>query len=204
MGKLIYTYGVMGSGKTTLVLQMAYNLNKCGRKILVVKPGVDTKAKTQIESRQCGRRDVDIILGPDERLIDQVDVTKVSDIIVDEAQFLTKKQVVELWTISKNTNIRVLCYGLNSDFQGNFFEGSETLFAYSDEKNEIRNSCEICGENAVFNARKVDGKYTLEGETVAIDGEHNTEYVSLCGEHYLEYVKGMDSNIQYVMKKLKS
>lgn len=202
MGKLVYTYGIMGAGKTTLVLQHAYNLSKCGRKILVVKPGSDTKAGEQIESRQCGRRDVDIILLPNDNLVDRVNLSEYNDIIVDESQFLTRKQVIELWVISKKTNINVLCYGLSTNFMAEFFDGSEALFAFADEKNEIKRSCEICGDTAVFNARKVDGKFVLVGDSIAIDGENNTEYVSMCGKHYLELLMSKEKDVQYVIKKL--
>ena len=101
---------------------------------------------------------------------------------------LSKEQINELWFIAHKFNISVICYGLKSNFKGNLFEGSEQLFARADEKHELTVNC-VCGKVAMFNARRVNGKYSASGKEVVIDGVNDeVEYIPLCADHYLEFV----------------
>ena len=109
-------------------------------------------------------------------------------ILVDEAQFLSREQINQLWFIAHKYNISVVCYGLKSNFKGDLFEGSKQLFARSDEKHELTVNC-VCGSPAMFNARRVNGKYSSSGKEVVIDGaDDEIEYIPLCADHYLEFV----------------
>ena len=109
-------------------------------------------------------------------------------ILVDEAQFLTKKQVEELWIIAKKRNIPVICFGLKTNFKSEFFEGSKRLFELSDKFKELETICS-CGIKARFNARKANGKFIKDGLETLIDGtDAKIEYVPLCGKCYLEKV----------------
>ena len=135
----------------------------------------------------------DIVLKPGEDLLEKEHMEKLwsSDhIIVDEAQFLEPEQIERLWAINKRIGIPISCFGLKTNFQSNLFPGSARLFALADEVIELdSNSLCICGEPAKFNARKVNGTFTMEGEEVAIDGEDTRiEYVPLCGACYFEKV----------------
>ena len=110
-------------------------------------------------------------------------------ILIDEAQFLNKNQVFELFKITKLLEIPVMCYGLKSNFKGEFFEGGEALMIYADSLEEIVTICS-CGKKARFNARKVNGDFVTDGEDVLIDGSNESvEYVPLCGECYIKKVK---------------
>lgn len=120
-------------------------------------------------------------------------------VLIDEAQFLTEKQVKELSDITVILDIPVICYGLRTDFLGNLFTGSEALFRYANSLEELTTVC-ICGKKALHNARLVNGKYVKEGSQVAIDEKDNVTYISLCPEHYREFVYGI--NIKEERKKI--
>ena len=123
-------------------------------------------------------------------------------ILIDEAQFLTEKQIEELWMITKKLNVRVIAFGLKINFQGQLFEGSKRLIELADDISEmpIIPLCK-CGEKARFNARTVDGKYTLDGDECVIDGSNqNVNYVPLCGGCYLKDVILPKKNFQYSKK----
>ncbi len=188
MSKLYFRYGAMNCGKTTNLLQVAHNYEERGMRVLLLKPSVDTKANTKVSSRIGIEREVDHLVLPDENLKGYLSLIKdkTECIIVDEAQFLTEKQVDELFVFSKLTSIPVICYGLRADFRSELFPGSKRLFELADNIEELYTICR-CGKKARFNARIVDGKFTLEGSQVAIDGEVN--YESLCGKCYLRKVK---------------
>ena len=113
--------------------------------------------------------------------------------MVDEVELLSEEQIKELWYIAHLINIPVLCYGLKSNFKGEIFgEGVSALFAIADIVEEIGSSSICpCGKKAIFNARKVNDKFTDVGPTIVIeDGKSaNVEYVPLCSECYLKYVK---------------
>lgn len=188
MAKLYFRYGAMNSGKSTALMQVAHNYEERGHQVLVVKPSVDTKGDKMLVSRIGLQREVDILLRPDESLKDyNIDYSNISCILVDEAQFLIGDQVTELWAISKIEDVPIICYGLRSDFQTNFFTGNKRLFELADELEELVTICR-CGKRAKFNARKVNDKFVSDGAQVAIDGENNVTYESLCGKCYLDNV----------------
>ena len=116
-----------------------------------------------------------------------------SAILIDEAQFLTEKQVKELSDITVILDIPVICFGLRTDFKGNLFPGSDALFRYANSLEELTTVC-ICGKKALHNARLVNGRYVNDGDQVAIDEKDNVTYISLCPEHYREFVYGIKIN----------
>lgn len=189
MSKLYYRYGAMNSGKTTLLLQVAHNYEERGMKVLILKPKIDTKGDDTIVTRIGLKRKVDHLIDKDEKLIHYLNkIPKdIVCILVDEAQFLTRDQVDELFMFTKLKGVAVICYGLRSDFKTMAFPGSLRLFEIADTMEELYTICR-CGKRAKFNGRIVNGEFTAVGDQVAIDGENQVEYESLCGKCYLEKV----------------
>ena len=190
MSKLYFRYGAMNCGKTTSLLQVAHNYEERGMKVVLIKPSIDTKANDSVSSRIGVERKVDHLVSPEENLKGYLNllVGNTSCVLVDEAQFLSESQVEELFVFSKLTNIPVICFGLRCDFRTNLFPGSKRLFELADEIEELYTICR-CGRKARFNARIVNGEFTLDGDQVAIDGD--VEYESLCGKCYLTKVRKM-------------
>lgn len=189
MAKLYFRYGAMNSGKSTALMQVAHNYEERDQKVLVIKPMIDTKGDDMLVSRIGLKRKVDILLSPDETLESyNIDYSKISCLLVDEVQFLTPKQITELWIISKLYDTPVICYGLRSDFKTNSFPGSKRLMELADEIEEMITICR-CGKRAKFNGRKVNGSFVSEGEQVVIDNNNEeVTYESLCGKCYMEKV----------------
>lgn len=189
MKKLYFRYGAMNCGKSTALMQVAHNYNEKGKKVVVIKSSIDTKADDKLESRLGIRRPVDILIDHEESFkpyYNDWKKEKVDCILVDEAQFLSAQQVEELWYVTKKYEIPVICYGLKTDFQSELFEGSKRLIELADELEELYTICE-CGSKARFNARFVNDNFTLEGDSVLIDGsQSNVEYRPLCGKCYLK------------------
>ena len=190
MSKLYFRYGAMNCGKTTSLLQVAHNYEERGMKVVLIKPSIDTKANDSVSSRIGVEGKVDHLVSPEENLKGYLNllVGNTSCVLVDEAQFLSESQVEELFVFSKLTNIPVICFGLRCDFRTNLFPGSKRLFELADEIEELYTICR-CGRKARFNARIVNGEFTLDGDQVAIDGD--VEYESLCGKCYLTKVRKM-------------
>lgn len=190
MAKLYFKYGAMKSGKTTDIIKTYYNYKEKGMNVLIMKPGDDKKAGSNIQSRSGAELNADYVVPSNidvyqlitYHLIDNnVDV-----IIVDEAQFLTSKQVDELSEVVDQFDIPVLCYGLRADAFSNMFPGSQRLFEISDKIEELKAICK-CGKKATFNLRlnKINGELipVFEGEQVSIDGI-DAEYDSVCRPCY--------------------
>lgn len=186
MGKLYFRYGAMSCGKTTQLLQVVYNYEKNGFNVLLVKPSVDKKGGDTVVSRIGVSREVDLLLSENEKLTEKVDVCNYDSIVVDEAQFLNKDQVKELWLISKLYDIPIITYGLKTNFLGELFPGSKALIEKADEISELVTICS-CGKKAKFNTRIINGKYTLEGDEVSIDGI-DSEYEAMCPNCYIDKV----------------
>ena len=189
MAKLHFRYSAMNAGKTTIMLQTAYNYEERNQKVLIIKPSIDTKGGRKVVSRIGLSRDVDYLISPDDSILDKIEncLNWVNCILVDEAQFLRKSQVEELYYITKLYNIPVIAFGLRTDFRTNGFEGSIRLLELADALEEMPTICR-CGKKARFNARKVNGEFTSDGDSVVIDGTQNVEYESLCGSCYIEKV----------------
>ena len=190
MAKLYFKYGTMESGKSTKIIQEAYNYDRNNKSIIVAKPIIDSKGNDKIVSRIGIQRKIDVYIESDNLKEIYKKINKDTFcILIDEAQFLNKNQVFELFKITKLLEIPVMCYGLKSNFKGEFFEGSEALMIYADSLEEIVTICS-CGKKARFNARKVNGDFVTDGEDVLIDGSNeNVEYVPLCGKCYIKKVK---------------
>ena len=193
MAKLIFNYSAMGSGKTMDLLRTAFNYEENGLKVLVMKPSVDTKGGDSIVTRVGMSRKVDFLIGVGTSIINLLsdNLSGVSCIFIDEAQFLSEQQVVDLFIISNNYDVPVICYGLRTDFRGNLFPGSSKLLGIAEELHEFKSLCS-CGEIARYNARRVNGKYVVDGDSVLIDGTSEVEYVPLCGNCYTKYVLSQD------------
>jgi thymidine kinase len=202
MAKLYFRYGAMNSGKSTSMLQAAYNYEERGHKVLLAKPSVDTKGDRGILSRLGVARGVDFLLTPEAdafstfvehraRVLGDSGLD-VSCLLVDEAQFLTEPQVDDLFRIAILENIPVLAYGIRTDFQTVAFPGSRRLLEVAHSLEELKTICR-CGRKAMFNARKIDGRFVFDGDQVAIDGAEVT-YESLCGSCYLEESGGVLNN----------
>ena len=187
MSKLYFRYGAMNCGKSSALMQVAYNYEQNNKKVIVIKSEIDTKGNNYLESRIGLKRKVDILLKENESIEKYYNkLDEISCILVDEAQFLSEKQVDELYYITKYYNIPVICYGLKTDFQSKLFTGSKRLLELSDELDELIPICR-CGKRAKFNARFINDKFTLKGDTNLIDGSvNNVKYIPLCGKCYLD------------------
>ncbi len=184
MSKLYFRYGAMNCGKTTSLLQVAYNYEERGMKILLIKPTVDTKGDDHVVSRLGAKRKVDVLLSDNDEIKNYILNNKYDAIIVDEAQFLNPKQVDELYFITKEYDIPVLCYGLRCDFQMKGFPGSTRLLEIADDIKELKTICR-CGSKATQNLRLLNGVAVFEGNQVLIDGKSEIKYESVCGKCYI-------------------
>lgn len=207
MAKLYFRYGAMNSGKSTSLLQAAYNYEERGQRVLLAKPAIDTKDADKISSRLGVTRPVDFLIAPDadlrelfadhrERTLAEAASGLFSDgstagadiacLLIDEAQFLTREQVDDLLRIVALDRIPVLAYGIRTDFQTNAFPGSRRLLELAHSLEELKTICR-CGRKALFNARLVGGRFVFDGDQVAIDelSAERVTYESMCAECYL-------------------
>ncbi|WP_308540584.1 thymidine kinase [uncultured Murdochiella sp.] len=188
MAKLYFRYGAMNSGKSTLLLQVAYNYEERGMHVLLLKPGVDTKGEDEIVSRLGVRRRVDRVIAEetDCRTLVQEERKKrpIDCILVDEAQFLSPRHVEQLFAAVMDTRIPCICYGLRTDFRGEGFPGSQRLLELAHSLEELKTICH-CGRKAIMNIRRVNGKTVFEGDQVCIDNSATIEYEAVCGQCFL-------------------
>lgn len=188
MSKLYFRYSPMNAGKSTNLLQVAYNYVERNQRPVIAKPMIDTKSP-HVLSRLNISAKVDWAISTKNNIITDFldkETEKVDCVLVDEAQFLEPEQIDQLFLIATLYNIPVLAYGIRSDFQTHAFPGSIRLFELAHTIEEMKTICK-CGSKAMFNARKINGKFTNQGDQVAIDKD-NVTYESLCGHCYIEIV----------------
>jgi thymidine kinase len=194
MAKLYFRHGAMNSGKSTALLQAAHNYEERGQAVVVAKPNTDSKGADAIVSRLGVERVVDLLVEPGENLRESFSLMRkeraqrsnsdIACLLIDEAQFLSPDQVNQALEIAVLDDIPVLAYGIRTDFQTVGFPGSIRLLEIAHTLEELKTICR-CGRKAMFNGRKVGGRFIFEGSQVAIDGESVT-YESLCPKCYFE------------------
>lgn len=180
MAKLYFYYSAMNAGKSTTLLQSAYNYEERGMNVLLFTPAVDDREGTgRIASRIGLQRSASAFAADDDLYVATRDAHRtkpLSCVLVDEAQFLSARQVLQLTCVVDRLSIPVLAYGLRTDFRGEPFEGSKYLLAWAEELHEIKTVCRT-GSKATMNARlDASGERVFEGEQVEIG--HNYESMS--------------------------
>ena len=188
MAKLHFFYSTMNAGKSTALLQSNHNYIESNLKTLLFIPHeIAKKSNGKIISR-IGLEAEAIVVNKEYEFykeIERKDFKKVSCIFVDEAQFLSRKQVHDLGKISDELNIPVMCYGIRTDFQGKLFEGSQELLALADNLKELKTICSECDKKATMVVRLNEkGEVVLEGKKIVIGG--NEIYKTLCRKHFRE------------------
>lgn len=189
MAKVHFYYSAMNAGKTTMLLQSAYNYRERGMDVLLYTPFIDNRVEPGVIASRIGLQSSAISFDDSFNFFNHVQerlrvLSHLRCLLVDEAQFLKKHQVEQLCTIADLLKIPVLCYGLRSDFLGEPFEGSKYLLCWAEELIEIKTICH-CGKKATMNARLDDqGRAVHRGEQIQIGG--NERYVALCRNHYHE------------------
>ncbi len=190
MAKLFFYYSAMNAGKTTTLLQSEYNYGERGMETLLFTSALDYRSGLGAIKSRIGLQKAAYPFDSDTNLLEFVtqkvkEIRKLSCVLIDEAQFLNKKQVDQICLIVDQMNIPVLCYGLRTDFQGQLFPGSQALLAKADKLSEIKTICE-CGRKATMNARMdANGVAVLSGEQVNVGG--NETYKALCRKCFTSF-----------------
>jgi thymidine kinase len=193
MAKLFFYYSAMNAGKTTTLLQSAYNYRERGMRVLILTPRLDNRAGEGLVSSRIGLRSKATVFGAEDDLLAMVraDIAahgKLDCVLVDEAQFLHRAQVWQLSDVVDELRIPVLCYGLRTDFRGEAFEGSAELLAIADELTEIKTICHT-GKKATMVVRvDENGRAVKAGPQVEIGG--NERYVSVSRAEYKKIMSG--------------
>lgn len=187
MAKLYFHYSAMNAGKSAQLLQANHNYVSQGMRTFLLSSRIDTRSGCGTIASRIGIEADCYGFRPDENLFEIVHgesgIGSLACVFVDEAQFLTEKQVMELARVVDELGIPVMCYGLRTDFMGRLFTGSEALFRFAEEIREIRAVC-WCGRRATLVLRlDSSGNPVMSGESIAVGG--NDMYASVCREHWL-------------------
>src|SRR5687767_15052415 len=187
MAKLYFYYAAMNAGKSTTLLQADFNYRERGMGTMVYTAAVHDRSGYGVVDSRIGLRAEAATYGAETPLRAEVEAEikrrQVDCILVDEAQFLTRIQVLDLASICDELDIPVLAYGLRTDFQGTLFEGSGALLALADTLVELKAICE-CGRKATMNLRvDADGYAVRAGAQTEIGG--NDRYIALCRRHFM-------------------
>jgi len=191
MAKLYFYYAAMNAGKSTTLLQADYNYRERGMETMLWTARLDDRAGAGVIGSRIALsapahsydENVDLF----GEITDELKRRKLDCILVDEAQFLSQRHVLQLCEVADRLGIPVLCYGLRTDFQGKLFPGSAALLALADSLVELKAVCE-CGRKATMNLRLDDqGHAVAAGAQTEIGG--NDRYVALCRKHFFERLR---------------
>lgn len=183
MAKLYFRYGTVGSAKTLNLLAVAHNYRQQGKRVLLVKPALDTRfGDTVIKTRAGLEAEADLLVPHDEPA-NWPDLAGVVCVLVDEAQFLPPVFIDHLHGLTYGPpGIPVICYGLRSDFRCRLFPAAQRLFELADSIEEVKTTCHYCLRKAVFNLKLVNGRPTLAGPVIELGCEET--YLPVCAQCY--------------------
>lgn len=188
MAKLYFYYASMNAGKSSTLLQAAFNYGERGMRVSLWTAALDDRPGGGAISSRIGlasdahRYETDTYI--EAHVLAEHARSPLACVMVDEAQFLTKEQVWQLARLADEAGIPVLCYGLRTDFQGELFPGSAALLGIADALVEMKAVCD-CGRKATMNLRvDANGKAVSEGAQTEIGG--NDRYVAMCRKHFRE------------------
>jgi thymidine kinase len=192
MAKLYFYYSAMNAGKSTQLLQSAFNYAERGMRTLLFTAAVHDRNGHGVIDSRIGLKADATPFDPGTDLHAEVSDARqtgaIGCVLIDEAQFLTRPQVLQLARVADEMGVPVLCYGLRTDFLGELFEGSAALLALADILSEIKTVCN-CGRKATMNLRIDEtGRAVTAGAQIGIGG--NDRYVALCRRHYMERMRG--------------
>mgnify|MGYP001488482857 FL=1 len=188
MAKLYFNYSSMNAGKSTMLLQANHNYIERGMKPRIYTSDLDNRfGEGEIVSRIGLKAKSNIFTSKTDIYNDVLNIhnnSTVDCVLIDEAQFLTQNQVIQLGKVVDELDIPVLAFGIRTDFQGNLFEGSKYLLAWADNLKEIKTVCH-CGRKATMVLRlNAKGEVVSDGTQIEIGGEE--KYVSVCRKHFIE------------------
>lgn len=191
MAKLYFHYATMNAGKSAYLLQANHNYTSQGMRTLLIGSAIDTRSGAGHITSRIGLTATCAVAGPETCLFEVVraDIAAAEAegnplrcVFVDEAQFLSEAQIVQLARVVDNLGVPVMAYGLRTDFMGRLFTGSDALMRLADEIREVRAVC-WCGKRATMVLRTgPDGQVVREGVSVAVGG--NDMYASVCRAHW--------------------
>lgn len=183
MAKLYFRYGTVGSAKTLNLLAVAHNYRQQGKRILLLKPALDTRFGLDVIKTRAGlEMPADVLVQPNEPAV-LPDLSAVVCLLVDEAQFLSPVVIDQLHAASHGAHdIPVICYGLRTDFRRQIFPAAQRLMELADSIEEVKTTCHFCLRKAVFNLKLLDGKATLAGPAVELGCEE--KYLPVCASCY--------------------
>lgn len=180
----------MNAGKSTLLLQAAYNYRERGMVPYLLTAKLDDRAGAGRIGSRIGIAEPADTFTIDENIFDKiaarVEQGKIDCVFADEAHFLSEEQVWQLARAVDDIGVPVMCFGLRVDFRGKLFPGSATLLALADEMREVRTICH-CGKKATMVIRNDEnGNALRDGAQIQVGG--NETYVSLCRRHWRKAV----------------
>jgi thymidine kinase len=189
VAKLYFRYGTMDSAKSMNLLAVAHNYRKQGKRVLLVKPRLDTRfGAGKISSRSGLEADADLMVDEDSSL-DPRDFEGLDCVLVDEAQFLAPAIIEDLRRITVDPGVPVICYGLRTDFRTRLFPGAQRLMELADRIEEVKVTCQYCAKKAICNLRFVNGAPTVRGPQIQLGADEH--YAPVCWNHYDEATRSI-------------
>jgi len=190
LAKLYFYYSAMNAGKSTSLLQSAYNYKERGMRPFIMSAAIDNRYSIGKVTSRIGLEAEAYLFHKEDDLFkilsEENKKQGINCVLIDESQFLSREQVKQLAIAVDDLDIPVLCYGIRTDFRGELFPGSQHLLAWADNLIELKTICH-CGSKATMVVRTdEDGNIINDGDQVVIGG--NDRYQSMCRKHFAEHI----------------
>ncbi|KRL14275.1 thymidine kinase [Schleiferilactobacillus perolens DSM 12744] len=185
LAQLFFRYGAMNSGKSIEILKVAHNYEEQNKPVVLMTSHLDTRSGEGVIASRIGLHRPALPILDDTNIFAVADAQPVKPacVLIDEAQFLKRDQILQACRVVDDLGIPVMAFGLKNDFRNELFEGSKYLLLFADKIEEMKTICWFCNHKATMNLRVHDGQPVYEGEQIMIGG--NESYYPVCRHHYL-------------------
>ena len=188
-GILGIIYGPMFAGKSTKLIEMAYDAQDSGCGVAVYSPEIDTRYGVGVICNHPKSATIDSVpVGSSLALLSDLTARRgVSKVFVDEAQFFDKEMPEVVDYLTKELGIDVTLAGLLHDFRGEVFGPMGDLLMRARRVTSLSAICthpgERCMTPAYFTQRLVDGEPADYSSPIILVGGTES-YTARCAEHW--------------------
>jgi thymidine kinase len=189
VAKLYFRYGTMDSAKSMNLLAVAHNYRKQGKRVLLVKPRLDSRFGSDTIASRSGLEAKADLLIDEHTVLAASEFADLDCVLVDEAQFLPPPVIDDLRRITIDPGVPVICYGLRTDFRTKLFPGAQRLMELADRIEEVKVTCQYCAKKAICNLRFVNGTPTVRGPQIQLGADEH--YAPVCWSHYDDATRGL-------------
>lgn len=182
-GRLEVICGPMFSGKSEELIRRLRRAKVAKKQVIAFKHAADTRTAIEYVDSHDGSKIDAHALDDADQLLELAQAEHIEVVGIDEVQFFSRSIIHALCALI-DAGKRVIVAGLDLNFRGEPFDPMPILLAVADEVVKLRAVCLMCGADAHYTQRLVNGKPAHYKDPLIMVGAHEA-YQARCRNCYI-------------------